>query len=183
MPSGAGKSAGAPPGTDSRTGTKDSGYDLEDQAARCHPLERAHPGPPSRLTRTPRARGLAALRPTASSGGKIQTANDPKLEDKVRDIVGLSLNPATGLWCLSRNERARFRPSTARLPVCLRPGLPNGNSAKRHGPTTLFAAFNILNGKVIGRCLPRSSLHRIHPISQSAGTRGSTRSGRSPGHG
>jgi len=39
----------------------------------------------------------------------------------------------------------------------LRPGLPERHTHddKRHGTTTLFAAFNILNGKVIGSCLPR----------------------------
>jgi transposase len=39
----------------------------------------------------------------------------------------------------------------------LRPGLPERqtNDYKRYGTTTLFAAFNILNGKVIGSCLPR----------------------------
>ncbi len=39
----------------------------------------------------------------------------------------------------------------------MRPGLPERQTYdyKRHGTTTLFAAFNILNGKVIGSCLPR----------------------------
>ena len=39
----------------------------------------------------------------------------------------------------------------------LRPGLPERQTHdyKRHGTTTLFAAFNILNGKVMGHCLPR----------------------------
>jgi transposase len=39
----------------------------------------------------------------------------------------------------------------------MRPGLPERQTHdyKRHGTTTLFAAFNILNGKVIGSCLPR----------------------------
>jgi transposase len=39
----------------------------------------------------------------------------------------------------------------------LRPGLPERQTHdyKRHGTTTLLAAFNILNGKVIGNCLPR----------------------------
>jgi len=41
--------------------------------------------------------------------------------------------------------------------VPLRPGLPERQTHdyKRYGTTTLFAAFNILNGKVIGSCLPR----------------------------
>jgi transposase len=43
------------------------------------------------------------------------------------------------------------------LPAPLRPGLPERQTHdyKRHGTTTLFAALNILNGKVIGSCLPR----------------------------
>jgi hypothetical protein len=42
-------------------------------------------------------------------------------------------------------------------PASLRPGLPERQTHdyKRHGTTTLFAAFNILNGKVIGTCQPR----------------------------
>src|SRR2546426_9339454 len=35
------------------------------------------------------------------------------------------------------------------------PGEVRKSGYKRHGTTTLFAAFNILNGKVIGNCLPR----------------------------
>jgi len=53
-------------------------------------------------------------------------------------------------------KRARSRRWTAPI-LPLRPGLPERQTHdyKRHGTTTLFAAFNILNGKVIGNCLPR----------------------------
>jgi hypothetical protein len=52
------------------------------------------------------------------------------------------------------DEKARFRLWTPAPILPLRPGLPERQTHdyKRHGTTTLFAAFNILNGKVIGTC-------------------------------
>ena len=55
-------------------------------------------------------------------------------------------------------RRARFRPSTGRRPCsrCARASPPRQtHDYHRHGTTTLFAALNLLDGKVIGTCMPR----------------------------
>jgi transposase len=89
---------------------------------------------------------------------KFKLSKDPKFEEKVRDIVGLYLNPpdrALVLWVDEKSQIQALDPTAPILP--LRPGLPERQTHdyKRYGTTTLFAAFNILNGKVIGSCLPR----------------------------
>src|SRR2546426_2110487 len=89
---------------------------------------------------------------------KFKISNDPKLEEKVRDIVGLYLNPPDRALVLCVDEKSQIQALDRTAPILpLRPGLPERQTHdyKRHGTTTLFAAFNILNGKVIGSCLPR----------------------------
>lgn len=85
-------------------------------------------------------------------------SNDPKFEEKVRDVVGLYLNPPDRALVLCVDEKSQIQALNRTAPILpLRPGLPERQTHdyKRHGTTTLFAAFNILNGKVIGSCLPR----------------------------
>src|SRR5215469_4075944 len=89
---------------------------------------------------------------------RFKLSNDPKFEEKVRDIVGLYLNPPDRALVLCVDEKSQIQALDRTAPILpLRPGLPERQTHdyKRHGTTTLFAAFNILNGKVMGRCLPR----------------------------
>ncbi|HTW80766.1 MAG TPA: IS630 family transposase [Terracidiphilus sp.] len=103
---------------------------------------------------------------------KFKISNDPNFEDKVRDVVGLYLDPPERALVLCVDEKSQTGVPGKRsllagveiqaldrtAPILpLRPGLPERQTYdyKRHGTTTLFAAFNILNGKVIGSCLPR----------------------------
>jgi transposase/predicted transcriptional regulator len=89
---------------------------------------------------------------------KFKLSNDPKFEQKVRDVVGLYLNPPDRALVLCVDEKSQIQALDRTAPMLpLRPGLPERQTHdyKRHGTTTLFAAFNILNGKVIGSCLPR----------------------------
>ena len=89
---------------------------------------------------------------------KFKLSNDPKLEEKVRDVVGLYLNPPDRALVLCVDEKSQIQALDRTAPILpLRPGLPERQTHdyKRHGTTTLFAAFNILNGKVISSCLPR----------------------------
>jgi len=89
---------------------------------------------------------------------RFKLSNDPKFEEKVRDIVGLYLNPPDRALVLCIDEKSQIQALDRTAPILpLRPGLPERQTHdyKRHGTTTLFAAFNILNGKVIGSCLPR----------------------------
>jgi transposase len=89
---------------------------------------------------------------------KFKISNDPQFEEKVRDVVGLYLNPPDRALVLCVDEKSQIQALDRTAPLLpLRPGLPERQTHdyKRYGTTTLFAAFNILNGKVIGHCLPR----------------------------
>jgi transposase len=89
---------------------------------------------------------------------KFKISNDPKFEDKVRDVIGLYLDPPDRALVLCVDEKSQIQALDRTAPILpLRPGLPERQTHdyKRYGTTTLFAAFNILNGKVIGSCLPR----------------------------
>src|SRR5438876_7442219 len=89
---------------------------------------------------------------------QFKLSNDPHFEDKVRDVVGLYLDPPDRALVLCVDEKSQIQALDRTAPLLpLRPGLPERQTHdyKRHGTTTLFAAFNILNGKVIGSCLPR----------------------------
>src|SRR5437879_3558943 len=89
---------------------------------------------------------------------KFKLSNDPQFEEKVRDIAGLYLDPPERALVLCVDEKSQIQALDRTAPILpLRPGLPERQTHdyKRYGTTTLFAAFNILNGKVMGRCLPR----------------------------
>src|SRR5271165_575276 len=89
---------------------------------------------------------------------RFKLSKDPQFEEKVRDIVGLYLNPPDRALVLCVDEKSQIQALDRTAPILpLRPGLPERQTHdyKRHGTTTLFAAFNILNGKVIGACQQR----------------------------
>jgi len=84
---------------------------------------------------------------------RFKLSNDPQFEAKVRNIVGLYLDPPDRALVLCVDEKSQIQALDRTAPILpLRPGLPERQTYdyKRHGTTTLFAAFNILNGKVIG---------------------------------
>ncbi len=85
-------------------------------------------------------------------------SNDPQFALKVRDIVGLYLNPPDKAIVLSVDEKSQIQALDRTQPILpLRPGLPERQTHdyQRHGTTTLFAALNVLEGTVIGECQPR----------------------------
>lgn len=89
---------------------------------------------------------------------RFKLSHDPHFEEKVRDIIGLYLNPPDRALVLCVDEKSQIQALDRTAPILpLRPGLPERQTHdyKRHGTTTLFAAFNILNGKVIGSCQAR----------------------------
>lgn len=89
---------------------------------------------------------------------RFKLSKDPHFEEKVRDIVGLYLSPPDRALVLCIDEKSQIQALDRTAPILpLRPGLPERQTHdyKRHGTTTLFAAFNILNGKVIAACQPR----------------------------
>src|SRR6266496_1830968 len=97
-----------------------------------------------------------SLAPHRSETFKL--SRDPLFIDKVRDIVGLYLAPPDRALVLCVDEKSQIQALDRTAPLLpLRPGLPERQTHdyKRHGTTTLFAAFDILSGKVIGSCQPR----------------------------
>src|SRR6266566_4106498 len=89
---------------------------------------------------------------------RFKLSNDPKFEEKVRDIVGLYLNPPDRALVLCVDEKSQIQALDRTAPILpLRPGLPERQTHdyQRHGTTTLFAALNVLEGTVIGECQPR----------------------------
>lgn len=88
----------------------------------------------------------------------FKLSTDPQFEEKVRDIVGLYLDPPERALVLCVDEKSQIQALDRTAPLLpLRPGCPERQTHdyRRYGTTTLFAAFNILTGKVIGTCQTR----------------------------
>ncbi len=89
---------------------------------------------------------------------QFNLSKDPAFVDKLRDIVGLSVDPPAHAVVLSIDEKSQIQALDR-----TQPGLPmkKGRAGtmthdyKRHGTTTLFAAMNVLEGTVIGRNMQR----------------------------
>lgn len=88
----------------------------------------------------------------------FKISNDAQFEAKVKDVVGLYLDPPERAVVLCVDEKSQIQALDRTAPLLpMRPGRAERRTHdyKRHGTTTLFAAFNILDGKVIGQCLPK----------------------------
>jgi len=83
---------------------------------------------------------------------------DPLLVDKVRDIVGLYMNPPDHALVLCVDEKSQIQALDRTAPLLpLRPGQAERGTHdyKRHGTTTLFAALDVKTGKVLGETKAR----------------------------
>lgn len=88
----------------------------------------------------------------------FKLSNDPHFVEKVEDIVGLYLNPPEKALVLSVDEKSQIQALDRTQPgLPMKPGRCGTmtHDYKRHGTTTLFAALNLLDGKVIGQCMPK----------------------------
>ena len=88
----------------------------------------------------------------------VKLSRDPHFVEKLRDIVGLYLNPPDKALVLAVDEKSQIQALDRTAPLLpLRPGIParQTHDDKRHGTTTLFAALSLLDGRIIGECLPR----------------------------
>src|SRR5918998_3866289 len=88
----------------------------------------------------------------------FKRSNDPAFAEKVEDIVGLYMSPPTHAVVLSIDEKSQIQAlSRTRPGTAVRPGRPATmtHDYERHGTTTLFAAVNVLDGTVLGRCMQR----------------------------
>lgn len=98
-----------------------------------------------------------SLQPHRVEGYKL--SNDPFLIEKLRDIVGLYLDPPEAAIVLCVDEKAQIQALDRTQPIFpLQPGRPERRTHdySRHGTTSLFAALDLASGKVIGQ------LHRRH---------------------
>jgi transposase len=85
-------------------------------------------------------------------------STDPELVAKVRDIVGLYLDPPERAVVLCVDEKSQIQALDRTAPMLpIRPGLPERRTHdyKRHGTTTLFAALEVATGRVTDACYPR----------------------------
>lgn len=88
----------------------------------------------------------------------FKISRDRHFVEKLYDVVGLYLNPPDKALVLCVDEKSQIQALDR-----TQPGLPlkkgrcgtMTHDYKRHGTTTLFAALNMLDGKVIGDCMPR----------------------------
>ena len=88
----------------------------------------------------------------------FKLSSDPLFVEKVRDIVGLYLNPPHKALVLCVDEKSQIQALDRSQPLLpLRPGQAEraSHDDKRHGVVSLFAALDVKAGKVIGRCFPR----------------------------
>jgi transposase len=97
------------------------------------------------------------LKPHQADTFKI--SNDPQFIDKLRDVVGLYLDPPEKALVLAVDEKSQIQALDRSAPVLpMMPGMPERRTHDyiRHGITTLFAALDVTTGQVIG------SIHRRH---------------------
>ena len=119
----------------------------------CRTMARAQGVSPATVQRIWSAHGL---QPHRIKTFKLST--DPRFVEKLTDVIGLYLNPPDKAVVLCVDEKSQIQALDR-----TQPGLPmkKGRAGtmthdyKRNGTTTLFAALNVLEGTVIGQCLPR----------------------------
>jgi transposase len=89
---------------------------------------------------------------------QFKLSTDPQFTAKLHDIVGLYIDPPAHAIVLSVDEKSQIQALDR-----TQPGLPlkkgragtRTHDYKRNGTTTLFAALDVIDGKVIGRCMQR----------------------------
>src|SRR3977135_1524796 len=103
----------------------------------------------------------------------FKLSNDPKFAAKMQDVVGLYVDPPEHALVLLVDEKSQIQALDR-----TQPGRPMKkrrygtmtHDYKRHGTTTLFAALDVLEGRVIGQCMGRHRhkefipfLNKTHP--------------------
>ena len=119
----------------------------------CRTMARAQGISPATVQRIWQAHGLQPHRVRT-----FKLSRDRQFVDKLTDVVGLYLNPPDKAVVLCVDEKSQIQALDR-----TQPGLPlkkgrcgtMTHDYKRNGTTTLFAALNVLEGTVIGHCVPR----------------------------
>src|SRR5438270_9492198 len=88
----------------------------------------------------------------------FKLSKDPQFVEKVRDIVGLYMNPPERAMVLCVDEKSQIQALNRTQPILpLGPGVParQSHDYKRHGVTSLFAALDVATGLALGSCYRR----------------------------
>src|SRR6185436_9132765 len=88
----------------------------------------------------------------------FKLSTDPLFVDKVRDIVGLYLDPPERALVLCVDEKSQIQALDRTQPLLpMRPGQieRRTHDYERHGTTTLFAALDVKAGTIVGKCMRR----------------------------
>lgn len=97
---------------------------------------------------------------------RFKLSNDPAFVEKTTDIVGLYMDPPQNAVVFSVDEKSQIQALDRSQPILpIRPGLPEHQSHdyRRHGTTTLFAALDVANGRVLSQFQER---HRAEEFIQ-----------------
>lgn len=97
-----------------------------------------------------------SLQPHRNETFKLST--DPLFVEKVRDIIGLYLNPPDRALVLCVDEKSQIEALDRTQPLLpMRPGQAERRTHDyaRHGTTSLYAALDVKAGTIIGKCMPR----------------------------
>src|SRR6266545_2400956 len=119
----------------------------------CRTMAAAQGVSPATVQRIWDAHGLAPHRVRT-----FKLSRDPRFTEKLIDVVGLYLNPPDKAIVLCVDEKSQIQALDRTQPsLPLKKGRAGTmtHDYKRNGTTTLFAALDVLTGKVIGQCLPR----------------------------
>jgi transposase len=96
------------------------------------------------------------LQPHRTKGFKV--SNDPRFVEKLVDVVGLYLDPPEHALVLSVDEKSQIQAldrTQKSLPIYPGRQKTMTHDYKRHGTTTLFAAIELAEGKIIAECMPQ----------------------------
>ena len=104
-----------------------------------------------------RCQGLGTVRLKPWRRETLSFSTDPELEAKIRNVVGLYLDPPDQAVVLWVDEKCQIQALDRTAPILpMRPGLPRRtHDYVRHGTTTLFAALDVATGKVTDACYPK----------------------------
>jgi transposase len=89
---------------------------------------------------------------------RFKFSTDPDFDAKLADVIGLYLDPPERALVLCVDEKSQIQALNRTQPILpLRPGLPTrmSHDYERHGTTSLFAALEVVSGRVHGRCFPK----------------------------
>ena len=119
----------------------------------CRSMAKAHGVSPASVQRIWDAHGLKPHRVKT-----FKLSNDSRFTEKLTDVVGLYLNPPEQAIVLCVDEKSQIQAldrTQASLPIKKGRAGTMTHDYKRNGTTTLFAALSMLDGSVVGQCLPR----------------------------